>query len=227
MAAVKAHWQQWQTRFSALETREKTLVFATVVLTTLLAAWHFLVDPVLTAQAQVSRDQALVANELQALGMRQEELAGRLASDPATDLRQRQGQLEQRVARLDQQLEAMTTGLIGPEAMVALLQTLLQEHQGVRLMGVEHATPRPVTLDGRSATAGDEALDNDSQLFAHGVTVRISGEYLAILDYLVAMEALDSRLGWQTLDYQVTDWPRAEVQLRLQTLSLTKEWLGV
>lgn len=224
MAGIKQQWQQWQEKFATLAHREKSLVFAGVVVTVLLGGWHFLVDPVLADHEQVARDQQRAASEQQTLQQRQNELSASLGSDPADELRQRQEQLAQRVDRLDKQLEEMTTGLISPEAMVGLLQSMLQEHRGVRLLGVEHTTPRAVTADGRTPASSD---DNASQLYAHGVTVRISGEYLAILDYLEAMEALDSRLGWEALDYQVTDWPRAEVQLRLQTLSLTKEWLGV
>lgn len=225
--AMKQRWQQGQERFFALEKREKTLCFAAVCLVILLGGWQFLVEPLRSERRQVESERQALAAEVATLKQRRGDLATSLSVAPGEDLRQRQQQLQQRLTRLDREIETMTTGLISPQGMVALLRDMLSHHRGVRLESVEHEAPQGVSMNARTPVSEASLQENGSQLYAHGVRVRISGEYMAILDYLEAMESLDNRLGWQSLDYQVEEWPEAQVQIRLQTLSLSREWLGV
>jgi len=227
MNDLKKHWADWQTRFSAMARREKLLVFATVMLVILLGGWQFQIEPLLDQKERTERQITAADEELMTLRQQQDILYAELSSDPDAALRQQERQLSERLRRLDSELEALTTGLIGPEAMVDLLQAMLSDHDGVQLQGIQHEAPQAVSLDGRRPVDDEDLMDEGSRLYAHGVTVRISGDYMAVLQYLEALESLDDRLGWQGLDYEVKEWPRAEVRLRLQTLSLHKEWLGV
>ncbi|MDX1588773.1 MAG: hypothetical protein R3296_07520 [Oleiphilaceae bacterium] len=225
MAPARQRWQQARQRFSALEKREKALAFVAVLVLCLLGGWQFLVAPVLKIQGSVATQRQSLTTEMAALRQSRDDLAATLAVEPGDNLRQRQRQLKQRLERLDREIAGMTTGLIDPSAMVDLLRDMLSEHRGVRLMAVTHEKPRAMGMDGEPPVS--DTPDNGSQLYAHGVTVRIRGEYRDILQYLEAMESLDNRLGWRSLDYQVQDWPTGEAMIRLQTLSLSKEWLGV
>jgi len=123
--------------------------------------------------------------------------------------------------RYGQELEELTTGLISPTEMVALLREMLAEHEGITLVSVSHEPAEPVALGGNNSDG------ENAGLYSHPVSVTVEGSFHEILDYLGDLEALDERLGWRSLDYQVTGWPDARVQIRLHTLSLHEEWLGV
>lgn len=222
MEALRERWRQWREQFSGLARREKLLVFLAVLAGVALGGWQLMVTPVLAEREQVwDRTQAL-EEEHQALATQRESLSAELDEDPNEQLERRAAQLQRRLDRLDTDLEELTTGLISPEDMVAVLRDMLSEHEGVELQGVSHQAPRAVSVAGEQVSGED-----GSGLYAHSVRVVISGEFKNLFRYFQALEAMDDRLGWRTLDYRVTDWPRAEVSISLQTLSLYEEWLGV
>ena len=50
---------------------------------------------------------------------------------------------------------------------------------------------------------------------------------MATLRYLQALEALPWRFFWDSVDYQVIAYPQSTVRLKLHTLSLSEDWIGV
>ncbi len=222
MEALRERWSRWRELFASLARREKVLVFLAVLAGAALGGWQLLVTPVLAEREQVRERTQTLDEEHQSLVEQRENLTAELEEDPNEQLERRAVQLQRRLERLDTDLEDLTTGLISPEDMVAVLREMLSEHDGVELQGVSHQAPRAVSVAGN-----DAAGENGSGLYAHSVRVVISGGFQDLFKYLQALESMDDRLGWRTLDYRVTDWPRAEVSITLQTLSLYEEWLGV
>ena len=64
-------------------------------------------------------------------------------------------------------------------------------------------------------------------VYEHVVEMRASGSYFQIIQFLTALEALSWRFYWQRLDYKVTEYPNAEIILRVYTLSSEEGLLGV
>lgn len=222
MEALRERWRQWREQFSGMAIREKSLVFLAVLAVAALGGWQLMVTPVLAEREQVRERTKTLMEEHQALVEQRETLRNELDEDPNEQLKRRAAQLQRRLERLDTDLEELTTGLISPEDMVSVLRDMLSEHDGVELQRVSHQAPRAVSVGGGQVDGGD-----GSGLYAHSVRVVFSGEFGDLFSYLEALEAMDDRLGWRTLDYRVSDWPRAEVSISLQTLSLYEEWLGV
>jgi MSHA biogenesis protein MshJ len=55
----------------------------------------------------------------------------------------------------------------------------------------------------------------------------VEGGYLDVLNYLQKVEALPWRFYWQVLELKAAEYPLNRVRIRLNTLSMDKEWLGV
>ena len=222
---LQQRWQALADAFLARERRERVLMLVAAAALGALGAWQLLVTPVLQAQNQVAERIASTQESLDGLVAQEEALLQELDKDPNEPLRERISQLQQRLDRYDQQLEELTTGLISPPEMVALLRRMLARHDGVALESVSHRAPDPVAVDDgqhESGRSGEEA-----SLYAHPVEVTVSGGFHDVLAYLRDLEGLDERLGWRSLDYETQDWPGARVRIRLHTLSLHREWLGV
>ena len=47
------------------------------------------------------------------------------------------------------------------------------------------------------------------------------------VNYLKSLESLPWRFSWDSVDYQVKQYPVAETTLRLYTLSFEENWLGL
>ncbi|HTE39516.1 MAG TPA: hypothetical protein VK629_01730, partial [Steroidobacteraceae bacterium] len=63
--------------------------------------------------------------------------------------------------------------------------------------------------------------------FIHPLEIVVEGNYLDVLRYLQSVESLPWRFYWQALELKQTEYPTNRVRIRLNTLSMDKEWLGV
>ncbi|TDT36978.1 MSHA biogenesis protein MshJ [Halospina denitrificans] len=221
MQAVRERWNAFAERFMSYGRRERLMMTLAVVVVLLLGGWQLLVTPSLVEKQAMESRLASLSDEVRALEDQRRSLKDQLSEDPNEPLRKRRSQLQQRLERYNQELEALTTGLVSPTEMVALLREMLAEHDGITLVSVSHEPAEPVALGGNTSDG------ENAGLYSHPVSVTVGGSFHEILDYLGDLEALDERLGWRSLDYQVSGWPDARVQIRLHTLSLHEEWLGV
>ncbi|XOZ33293.1 hypothetical protein ACMDCT_13945 [Halomonadaceae bacterium KBTZ08] len=217
-------WQALSDAFLARARRERVLMVVATAAVLGLGGWQLWVTPVMQTHSRVLERTESTRQSLEGLSRQQETLSQELEVDPNAPLRKRIGQLQQRLERYDQQLEELTTGLISPPEMVALLRRMLARHEGVALESVSHLPPEPVMVDGDDPEPQDE---QQPSLYAHPVEVIVSGGFHDVLAYLRELEGMDERLGWRKLDYEAQQWPKARVRIRLHTLSLHKEWLGV
>lgn len=221
---IDQRWRALSAAFMARQRRERLLIVLAAVAVVALGGWQLLVTPVLEHHRQVVERTDRAGESIEALSDQEEKLHAELEEDPNAPLRDRISQLEQRLARYDEQLEELTTGLVSPSEMVALLKRMLARHDGVSLEGVSHGEPEPVSVDGQD---GEEGEGGKAGLYAHPVEVTVEGGFHEVLGYLRDLEELDERLGWRSLDYRAREWPKARVRIRLHTLSLHEEWLGV
>ena len=223
-ARFEQRWQALSEAFLARQRRERVLIVLALMAVLTLGGWQLLVNPVLDKHSRVSERMDAMRESLASLSEQEGRLRRDLEKDPNEPLRKRISQLQERLNRYDQRLEELTTGLISPPEMVALLKRMLAQHDGVSLEGVSHSAPQPVAID---AEGSDRKGEGDTGLYAHPVEVTVQGDFHDVLGYLRDLEGLDERLGWRSLDYRTTTWPKARVRIRLHTLSLHKEWLGV
>jgi MSHA biogenesis protein MshJ len=62
-------------------------------------------------------------------------------------------------------------------------------------------------------------------LYRHGVEVTVRGNYLDMVDYMSALEAMPTRLFWGQAQLDVEEYPASRMTLTLYTLSLDRNWM--
>jgi len=204
------------TRFNAMTLRERGMVFA-AILAVLILAWDSLF-----MQPLDNRKKALTA-EMQAVQEGMAQLASSLTGeggDPIMKAFAQQEALKQSLAAADAQLQTMAAGLIAPPRMVEALRDMLERQQGLRLVELKNLAARPLVppSDPQQVAHGP---------FVHPVEIVVEGDYLTLLRYLQSVEALPWRFYWQVLELQTIEYPQNRVRLRINTLSMDAEWLGV
>jgi MSHA biogenesis protein MshJ len=60
----------------------------------------------------------------------------------------------------------------------------------------------------------------------HGLELNLRGDYHSVLSYVRQLEALPWRFNWAFMSLTMGEYPKAEVKIRLETLSLTEGWIG-
>ena len=135
--------------------------------------------------------------------------------------------LKQRVANLDKRLTAMAMGFVPAQLMPEVLETVLKHQSGVKLISLENIAPELI-IDSQSVDGSTQSVTaEDTQLYRHGVKLELAGGYLETLKYLQELEALPWYFDWQSMHYQIEQYPAGKLELTVYTYSTDREWIGV
>lgn len=146
------------------------------------------------------------------------ELQQAISNDPNATNRNQLATLQQALERMKQQFNIDGKRFVPPLQMAEALRDMLKQHGNVRL----------IKLDTLPAT-GFGNTDNQQPvwIYRHGLNLTLQGDYFSTLNYLKSLEALPWRIQWDSLEYQVKDYPLAETRIQVYTLSFEQDWLGV
>jgi len=137
--------------------------------------------------------------------------------DPNLNNRNKLTALKAEHSRL-QELMMHDKSLVPPQLMAIALSDILNRNNQLSL----------IKLDTLPATALTESKQSQpNKIYKHGLSITFSGSYLDTLNYLKALESLPWHFIWESIDYQVIDYPTAETTIRVYTLSFKESWLGV
>jgi len=206
--------------------REKVLIGGAISAVLVMMLQVLLIDPLVTRQDGL-RGKLRTAADLK------RSFEGQLKNSPYLKILDRQRALEAEIEIVERQLQQLDTevaeyasSLISPEEMPELLETLLAE-QSLQLINVNNITAIPVLNRNDSDQSQETSLNETLQLYRHGITISLRGEYPAIVGYLKRLESQPWKLIWHSMNYEVAEYPLGQVELHLQTLSTDKRWLGV
>lgn len=202
-----------QQAFMARPRRERWLLVAAVWA---LLAWLGLLLFEQTLQAGgrgLQAEQQRLQRELGEQGELSDQLNRRIQELNANDARQQIERLNRQLSRLNENVEQRMRTLVGPEQMAALLLSVLEQGEGLTLMGLVNQPPQPVDT-GEGAT-----------LYRHGLSLQLRGSYLDLLDYVQRLERLSGRIFWQSLSFELDRHPDGDIRLDFFTISQHRELL--
>ncbi|MGD0961146.1 MAG: hypothetical protein ABSB19_15170 [Methylomonas sp.] len=212
-ANVELYWQ----KFISLSQRERIMV-VTACLVLLWGSWNKLFF-----QDLQNRNEALAAeidtlqNQVDSGLKVVKQFEGVNLNNPDIGVRQQLDNLRNKLANLKQGFNQGEKKFVSSESMARALSDILKQNGQLKLIKLETL---PVTPFG----------NNDKQtewLFRHTLAITIQGDYFSTLNYLKTLESLPWRIQWDSIDYQVKNYPVAETRIQVYTLSFEKDWLGV
>lgn len=224
---MKATWLTLNERFSALSLREKVMILACGLVVLTLIVYSLVLDPAMTSWSNGQKSQRTLERQFTELQQQQELLTKRLRTDPNISLRQQIKQHQQEITELDEKLRVKSVDLISASQMAATLREILGNTKKIKLIHLESIAPSGMLLQEEDAPAIDGKLAEAINLYQHGVKITLEGKYFDILNFFKSIEALPTRLFWKKLDYRVTDYPLAEVEFEIYTLSTGKDFISV
>jgi MSHA biogenesis protein MshJ len=225
MKALIARWKSLDSRYVALSRRERLLLAAALVLGPLFIANTLLLDPLAARKRNLTTSLASQQSLVGDVQVQLITLQHQSKQDPDAAKRQEQATLQAAQGALDAQIRAFADSLVHPAEMNALLEGLLARQTGLRLLGFKTLAPQSILPAPPAKEPGSVRKSPSFDLYRHGVELRIEGTYAELSTYLTHLEKLPSRLLWGQLDYQVIDYPRAEMRLTVYTLSNESTWL--
>jgi MSHA biogenesis protein MshJ len=132
--------------------------------------------------------------------------------------------LRKRVDAADEEVRVFTSDLVDPAQMRLVLEDLIRQQQGLKLLSLNNIQVRPMLVEDKGV---DGARAGATKLYRHGVTLVVEGSYLQCLEYLSALEHLPWQLYWARLELEAGEYPANRILIELHTLSLEEDWIGV
>jgi MSHA biogenesis protein MshJ len=229
--------EKYAQRLDALTRRERLMAFTAGAVLILFTAYQLGIGPALERGKQMAVRIADQKNQIAAAAAQKVELERALKQDPDAAVRERVTAKRRQIAEIDSQLSRLQRTLVPPQRMCAVLEQLVGNDRRVRIVRLRNLPAAPlVEKDGGQAspaatTAGPatpapEAQADNRHVYKHGVQVVVEGAYLDLLDYVARLEKQPWQVYWGRT-VMTADYPKAQVELTLYTLSLDKAWLVV
>ena len=235
---MKRRWLQFTARVEALQPRERIMAFGAAVVVLVFLANTFVFSP-------LSRKDAALRSTLQqqiiTIGGIAADIEGKArayGNDPNEALRRRLGELRAETARTSDELRTMQKGLVPPERIAPLLESILRANGRLKLVSLktlptttlaDGATPAPSTPTPAPAAGAPAAppvvAKSPDLLYRHGVELTVRGSYLDMVDYMQALETLPTQLFWGKAQLDAEAYPNVRLTLTLYTLSLDPKWM--
>lgn len=234
---MKRRWLQFTARVETLQPRERIMAFGAAVVVVVFLANALVFSP-------LSRKEAALRSALQqqtiTLGGIAADIEGKArayGNDPNEALRKRLGEVRAETARTSDELRTMQKGLVPPERIAPLLESILRANGRLKLVSLktlpvttltDGSTPPPATpapANGAPAAAPPVVAKSPDLLYRHGVELTVRGSYLDMVDYMQALETLPTQLFWGKAQLEADEYPNVRLTLTLYTLSLDPKWM--
>lgn len=233
-AALKQRLAALSARVDALSLRERALVFAAAVAVVGFAGQQLVLARIYRQQDAVQEQIDQQRNNMAGIDAEIVAKVTAYQNDPDAASRTRLESVKRESAQLADSLLAMQHGLVPPERMAPLVDAILRANGRLQLVSMR--TLPVETISGRAATAAGatpaaapapaaDAARTPDMLYRHGVEVTVRGNYLDMVNYMSALEAMPTRLFWGKAQLDVEEYPASRLTLTLYTLSLDRNWM--
>jgi MSHA biogenesis protein MshJ len=215
-------WQHPQAQkliqaYLKLSQRERSLLQVTLYTGVILLCVWLWFEPSWQQHQSATAEQQQLRSETQQLRQQLQALEQQPRRDPNAELQRIIEDEQQQLQQLRQRIGQLTDALVSPQQMLAVLRSLLQADQRLQLVALSNSTRERVELG--------EAYQ-DVRLYRHGLELTMTATYPGLVDYLNQLDQAPWQLYWQLLDYQVDQYPRGQVTLKVYTLSTQEEVIG-
>ena len=207
-------WRELNQRFLILSRREQWLIAITGWATILLVGFMFIIEPQMDKSNDIKMSLLKTGNDLQTVKNKIIIAKRKLTLDPNKDIENKIAQYQQQNDLLAKQLEIKIGSLVTPTQMTGLLEQVLRHSSALKLEAM-------TSLPSKQLMPG-----NNLGYFIHPVSLTFRGRYFDVVNYLKKLEALPVKYYWLSLNYQVDQYPWANVELQVYTLGESKDFIG-
>jgi MSHA biogenesis protein MshJ len=225
-----------QNKIDSLSVRERAAVFFCTLL-----VMYFVWDVFFIQSLQITEKRA--KSQLQQKQAEQFGLTTQLQKldlgtkvDPNKADRNTLQSLKSQLSVIEAEVQASTKNLISPKDMAVMLESVLLEVKGLKLLEVKGLGGQPIikvkavekNAEGAEEPATEPEKDKIiNNAYKHGLKIVFEGDYMSTLKYIQALEDLKWGFFWDSLELNVKEYPDSTVSITLFTLSLDKNWIGV
>lgn len=231
--AMKERLQRLATRIDALTLRERVLLFAAIAAAYVFLMHFFGLGPMFAKQDLLRTQIVQQQNNLEGIDNEISDKVRAFQADPDAATREKIASVRAQTEALAVSLRAMQNGLVPPERMAPLVESILRANGRLQLVAMRTLPVEPVmggakpdaAAPSTAAAAATPAARPAALLYRHGVEVTVRGNYLDMIGYMAALESMPTQLFWGGARLEAETWPASRLTLTLYTLSLDAKWM--
>ena len=227
-------------RIDALTLRERVLGFAASAAGVVFLAWFLGLQPMFAQQEALRRQIVQQQNNVEGIDTEVRVKVEAAQADPDAPTRAQLAAVRAETESLAGSLRAMQNGLVAPERMAPLVESILRAHGRLQLVSMRTLAVEPVAGGQQGAAAVGPASTGlatvaasteaavaapPALLYRHGIEVTVRGNYLDMIGYMAALETMPTQLFWGRARLEAETWPSSRLTLNLHTLSLDAKWM--
>jgi MSHA biogenesis protein MshJ len=130
--------------------------------------------------------------------------------------------IKQQLHDVDTQINAISTQLVSSAAMGKALKDILAKTSGLSLLRLTNAEGPVIT----SVIPQKDNSNTKIKLFQHNFILELEGDYRSNVDFLKSLEKSPFRFFTDSIEYKVTEYPQANVKLKLHTVSKEQDLIN-
>ncbi|MDF2155621.1 type II secretion system protein GspM [Vibrio sp. CAU 1672] len=211
-------WLKLEERFDEMSGREKALIALCGLVSVVMLLFTLVLEPKLNAVMEHNRQLSSLNQANQQAEIDILRIQAQLKKDPNAEIDKEISSLLAVSQRLSMQLSEIIEHLITPSQMAELLERVLAQQDGIRLLSLQTLPSEPITED--------EEASQYSGYYVHPVRMELVGDYFSISEYLKKIENLPVSYFWRSFNYQVEEYPKAKLVLEVYTLGSREEFIG-
>ncbi len=222
--------KQLEARIDALSLRERGILFLVILGVLFWLATNVVFLSLRQEQQRLAHDVRARLNELQAMSAQNEAIKVKLAQDPEALAQARVAELKRTLAADEAAVAHIIRGLVSPRDMPRLVQQMLAKNQALQVVKLENLPAEALDEGKNAATPAAQpaaAANNAARVYRHGMRIELRGQYVDIVRYLRALEAMPSKVFWGEVKFESEAYPVSRVTLVIYTISLNQAWLEV
>lgn len=220
---MKQKWMLLKNRFETLAARERLLVVGAIVAAVYLLWDLLLLQPIAKQKELFVARERVAQAALTASQAEVQVLSGLVRVDPNMELRREIQDLQNKLAQLDRELDKAEIGLVPAEALPKVMHGVLSKIGKLKIVNMVTLPPEQLSLSSnlQNAVAEQGPAEEEAgvKIFKHSVVLNLAGDFPSVVEYLKTLEQSDWRFYWDSLRYEVKNYPNADVRLRVFTLS--------
>ena len=210
---LKLNFIKIENAFNKISLRERIFMFCALLICVFSISYFWILDPAMVKQEKAEKVWRKSSEQEKKINNQIAELKLRLQNDPLKEVNKKIAVSEQTLVELDKKLDLKLVKFIHAQKMSLALSRVLSKSPGVK---VESLTTLPIAVFNASENAQQSAK---SIFYKHTLEIKLVGNYNAIYQYFLNLEALQDNFYWSALTYQVADYPLANVTIQIYTLS--------
>lgn len=219
---IKRRFETLQSRIDALSLRERAMIFVAASALLYFLWESLLLEPLSHEQKLLISQMETVRTEIAALDEQSLAIINQHKNDPNRDKRELLAELNRKLKQADAQINERINGLIEPRDMARILEQMLQKQEGLDFVRLENL--------GSEALVNVRSEESDSSapgIFRHTLRLELEGTFGQTLAYLRALETLPWQFRWDEVKITMLKYPRANIVIKVHTLSLQEGWIDV